>query len=120
MQGLTFLFIHFIFEIFLDCCQKTTPQVATITKHKAMFYNSTIHPGQFKIDYPYYGLFGSADITELNENGETIYKCKLLNGSIILLKKLLSPKKWIDANLNRETALSSIIGMSIDDFLKSR
>lgn len=83
-----------------------------------MFYNGSINRGQFKIDYPYYGLFGSADITELNENGEVIYKCKLLNGTIIFLKKLLNTKKWIDANLNKETALSSIIGVSIDDFLK--
>lgn len=86
-----------------------------------MFYNDTVHySSQFKIDYPYYGLFGSAEVTELNENGETIYKCKLLNGSNILLKRLLSSKKWIDANLNRETALSSVIGISIDDFLKSK
>lgn len=85
-----------------------------------MFYNSSINRGQFKIDYPYYGLFGSADITELNENGETIYRCKLLNGSIIFLKKLLNPRKWVDANLNTETPLSSIIGVSIDDFLRSK
>ena len=85
-----------------------------------MFYNGTVQSGQFKIDYPYYGLFGSAEVTELNENGETIYKCKLLNGSNIFLKRLLGHKKWIDANLNRETALSSVIGISIDDFLKSK
>ena len=84
-----------------------------------MLYNG-LNRNQFKIDYPYYGLFGSADITTLNENGEIIYKCKLLNGTVILLKKLLSSKQWVDVNLNKETPLSTIIGISIDDFLKSR
>lgn len=83
-----------------------------------MLYNG-LNRNQFKIDYPYYGLFGSADITTLNENGEIIYKCRLLNGSIILLKKLLSSKQWVDVNLNKETPLSAIIGISIDDFLRS-
>jgi len=84
-----------------------------------ILYNG-LNRNQFKIDYPYYGLFGSADITTLNENGEIIYKCKLLNGTVILLKKLLSSKQWVDVNLNKETPLSTIIGISIDDFLKSR
>lgn len=84
-----------------------------------MLYNG-LNRNQFKIDYPYYGLFGSADITTLNENGEIIYRCRLLNGTIILLKKLLGSKQWVDVNLNQETPLSAIIGISIDDFLKSR
>ena len=84
-----------------------------------LFFNEFRSKGQFKIDYPYYGLFGSADITLEGNEIEVVFKCKLLNGSIIFLKKLLQPKKWIDASLNRETPLSAVIGTSIDDFLKS-
>ena len=83
-----------------------------------LFTESRNHRGQFKIDYPYYGVFGSADITLISADNETLYKCRLLNGSIIFLKKLLQPKKWVDANLNTETPLSVVIGMYIDDFLK--
>ena len=81
------------------------------------FYNDAVSLDQFKIDYPYYGLFGSAMITRQYEADEVIYKCRLLNGTTILLKKLLQTK-WIDAALNDETPLSKIIGLSIDDFLK--
>jgi len=71
----------------------------------------------FKIDYPYYGLFGSADITPIAGDDGVVYKCKLLNGQEIFLKK--PARNWIDANLNRETPLSAVIGTSIDDFLKT-
>jgi len=74
---------------------------------------------KFRIDYPYYGLFGSADIKPLKESNELIFECKLLNGTILYLKKLMQQQKWIDMSQNNETALSSIIGNSIDDFLKS-
>ena len=84
-----------------------------------IFFNESMTKGQFKIDYPYYGLFGSADITLVGNENEIVYKCKLLNGSIIFLKKLIQPKKWIDASLDSETPLSAVIGTSIDDFLKS-
>lgn len=73
----------------------------------------------FKIDYPYYGLFGSADITAVpQEQDEVLYECRLLNGNVIHLKKQVQLKKWIDLTLNRETSLSYIIGTAIDDFLK--
>jgi len=85
---------------------------------EASFYNDALNQEQFKIDYPYYGLFGSAFITPMHEADEIVYKCKLLNGTTIFLKKLFQTKKWIDAKLNVETPLSSIIGLSIDDFLK--
>ena len=85
---------------------------------EASFYNDALHRDQFKIDYPYYGLFGSADITPIYNENEIIYKCKLLNGSTIFLKKIIQTKKWIDTSLNAETPLSAIIGLSIDDFLK--
>jgi hypothetical protein len=82
------------------------------------FYNETFSRDQFRIDYPYYGLFGSADVTPINNQEETIYRCKLLNGSTLYIKKALQSKKWIDTSLNAETPLSAIIGLSIDDFLK--
>lgn len=72
----------------------------------------------FKVDYPYYGLFNSADVTPMKDSKDEVYECKLLNGSIVLLKKLMQPKKWIDASLNTETPLAAVLGMSIEDFLK--
>lgn len=83
-----------------------------------LFFPEARNKNQFKIDYPYYGLFGTADVTPVKEENEVVYKCKLLNGSIVFLKKLLQPSKWVDANLNLETPLASVIGTSIDDFLK--
>jgi len=85
---------------------------------ETLFYSNTSSKDQFKIDYPYYGLFGSAFITPVNEAGEVVYKCKLLNGTTLLLKKIFQSKKWIELDLNTETPLSKIIGLSIDDFLK--
>lgn len=81
------------------------------------FYSEALSKDQFKIDYPYYGLFGSAVITPVCEANETIYECKLLNGTTIFLKKLLQTRKWIDTGVNAETPLSAIIGLSIDDFI---
>jgi hypothetical protein len=83
-----------------------------------LFFNEP-RRNQFRIDYPYYGLFGSADITTISNENETVYKCRLLNGNIVFLKKLAQARKWIDANLNMETPLSAVIGMSIDDFLRN-
>lgn len=80
------------------------------------FYSDAFNRDQFKIDYPYYGLFGSALITPVHEADEIVYKCKLLNGTTIFLKKLFQAK-WVDAGLNMETPLAKIIGLSIDDFL---
>lgn len=82
------------------------------------FYRDTLNKDQFKIDYPYYGLFGSAVITPIYNEEEVIYRCKLLNGTTIFLKKLFQTKKWVDTGLNAETPLSAIIGLSIEDFLK--
>jgi hypothetical protein len=73
---------------------------------------------QFKVDYPYYGLFGSAQVTTVGSNSENVFKCTLLNGNIIFLKKSMPARKWIDVHQNLETPLSAIIGTSIDDFLK--
>lgn len=82
------------------------------------FYSTTLSHQQFTIDYPYYGLFGSALVTPVQEAGETIYCCRLLNGKTVSLKKLFQTKKWIDTTLDVETPLSKIIGLSIDDFIK--
>lgn len=81
------------------------------------FYNEPVNKDQFKIDYPYYGLFGSAVITPVRTEEEIIYRCRLLNGTTIFLKKLFQSKKWIDTSLDAETPLSAVIGLSIDDFL---
>ena len=84
------------------------------------FYQDALSKDQFKVDYPYYGLFGSAVITPVSEAGETVYRCTLLNGSIVFVKKLFQTTRWVDAALNAETPLSSTIGLSIEDFLKIR
>ncbi len=83
-----------------------------------LLYKNFRRDNQFKIDYPYYGLFGTADITDISSDGEVIYKCRLLNGTEMILKKLAQARKWIDAGLNRETPLSAVIGRAIDDFVK--
>ncbi len=85
-----------------------------------MIFTNEARGSQFRIDYPYYGLFGSADILPVDNGNELMYKCKLLNGTIIFLRKLPQVKKWIDASLNRQTPLSDILGRSIDDFLSTR
>ena len=85
---------------------------------ETLLFQESRSRNQFKIDYPYYGLFGSAQITPIEGNNEVLYQCRLLNGNIIVIKKLGQVRKWIDAELNQETALSSIIGRSIEDFLK--
>jgi hypothetical protein len=82
------------------------------------FYNDALNSDQFRIDYPYYGLFGSAIITPMYNEEEIVYRCKLLNGTTIFLKKLFQSKMWVDTALNAETPLAKIIGLSIDDFLK--
>jgi hypothetical protein len=74
---------------------------------------------QFRIDYPYYGLFGSANITRVHTNGDLIYRCQLLNGHIVILKKNTPDKKWIDTELDTPTPLSMVIGLAIDDFLST-
>lgn len=87
-------------------------------KEVTSFYSDALNRDQFRIDYPYYGLFGSAVITPMHEADEIVYRCKLLNGTTIFLKKPFQTTKWVDAGLNAETPLSKIIGLSIDDFLK--
>ena len=84
-----------------------------------IFFNETRNKNQFRIDYPYYGLFGSAQITTITQEAEVLYRCQLLNGTIFFLIKLTQARKWIDANLNMETPLSVVIGTSIDDFLNT-
>ncbi|HEX2607145.1 MAG TPA: hypothetical protein VHK91_07185 [Flavisolibacter sp.] len=73
----------------------------------------------FTVDYPYYGLFGTAEVNLLYEAGERLFECRLINGAVVCLKKL-SAKKWIDTQHNSETPLSAVIGTYIDDFLKEQ
>ncbi len=79
---------------------------------------SYVQTNRFSVSYPYYGLFGTADVKVVQAEGDPLFECKLVNGAIVLLKKLGNTRKWIDAQLNRETPLSSVIGMYIDDFIK--
>jgi hypothetical protein len=87
--------------------------------NRLLFVNEYRDKNQFRIDYPYYGLFGSADITTTGDQNELIYECRLLNGTILCLKKLLGVNRWIDKSCNEETPLSATIGNAIDDFLKN-
>jgi len=70
---------------------------------------------QFKVYYPYYGIFAMAEVTAI-DNSERVYQCKLKNGNTVTLKKI--QQKWVDLLLNDVTPLSNVIGCSIDDFLK--
>ncbi|MFL5771871.1 MAG: hypothetical protein ACJ75F_01855 [Flavisolibacter sp.] len=85
---------------------------------KIVFYNEYRNSDQFRIDYPYYGLFGSANVTRLLHDQEMVFECALLNGSIITVKKSGPSNKWIDMAMNHETPLSATIGISIEDFLR--
>ena len=88
--------------------------------NRLLFYKEYSNHNQFRIDYPYFGLFGSADITATDDQNELIYECKLLNGSILCLKKILGVNRWIDKACNEETPLSATIGNAIDDFLNRK
>ena len=83
-----------------------------------LFYNYVTNHNQFKVDYPYYGLFGTAQVKLVQEQNDKIFECKINNGTVVRLKKMKEAKKWIDLEMNEVTPLSSIIGGSIDDFLK--
>jgi hypothetical protein len=94
-------------------------QASKITAMGEILYlNESSLRDAFRIEYPYYGLFGSADIMPVENGDDIIFKCTLLNGTIIFIRKM-AQAKWIDASLNRTTPLSDIIGRSIDDFLKA-
>jgi hypothetical protein len=73
---------------------------------------------QFSISYPYYGLFGTADVKLLQSAEELLFECKLVNGAVVLIKKIGQSRKWVDAQLEKETPLSSVLGMYIEDFIK--
>lgn len=72
---------------------------------------------QFQVNYPYYGLFGTANVTLVNSEEEPLYECKLMNGAVLLLKKITNSKRWIDAGLNSGTPLAQVIGTYIDDYM---
>jgi hypothetical protein len=80
-------------------------------------YLDSTHKNHFKVDYPYYGLFGTAEVTMRTSHPDKIYECRLKNGTIVLLKKI--EKRWIDTLVNGETPLAAVLGTSIDDFLRS-
>lgn len=76
--------------------------------------------GHFTISYPHYGLFRTADVTLLQNEEDPLFECRLLNGPVILLKKIAQSRQWVDAQLNQQTSLAYIIGMYIDDILRER
>jgi hypothetical protein len=82
-----------------------------------LYFKEHRNKDQFRIDYPYYGLFGSADITAVTNEQGLAYQCILLNGSVVNLKKIEASNKWIDTSLDIETPLSSIMGLAIEEFL---
>lgn len=86
---------------------------------RILFYRDFTDNNQFKIDYPYYGLFGTAEVTVINENDGIAYHCKLLNGAIVIIKKRPQQSKWIDTELDCVTPLSSTLGIAIEDFLNT-
>ncbi|HEU0064038.1 MAG TPA: hypothetical protein VFQ58_03370, partial [Flavisolibacter sp.] len=65
--------------------------------------SKTTQENSFRVNYPYLGLFGTADITLISDSTELICSCKLLNGNIIRLKKNSISKKWIDTTIDKET-----------------
>jgi hypothetical protein len=73
---------------------------------------------QFRIDYPYYGLFRTADIEVVQAEGDVLFQCKNINGTVIWLKKTAKSQRWLDANVGNETPLATIIGMYIDDHIR--
>jgi hypothetical protein len=73
----------------------------------------------FTVSYPHYGLFKTADVTVVNDTEDPVFECKLLNGAVVLLKKL-AKSRWIDAQLNQQTSLANVLGMYIDDFIGTR
>ncbi|HEU4471449.1 MAG TPA: hypothetical protein VFR58_10210 [Flavisolibacter sp.] len=83
-----------------------------------LHYTESKQAINFRIDYPYYGLFGSAEVTAVGDDNGPVYECRLLNGSVVSLRKIV--QKWVDTRLNMETPLSIVIGNSIDDFLKKK
>jgi len=72
---------------------------------------------QFRIDYPYYGLFRSADIKIIEAEGDVIYQCEILNGSEVWLKKASSSQRWLEAQSGAETPLARLLGIYIDDYM---
>jgi hypothetical protein len=72
---------------------------------------------QFTVSFPYYGLFREANVQLHQAGGEPLFECRLLNGAILWLKRM-GTRRWVDAESNSETALSSVIGMYIEDLIK--
>jgi ribosome assembly protein YihI (activator of Der GTPase) len=72
--------------------------------------------GQFRVDYPYFGLFGTADVKMLDKTPDQLFECRLRNGQTVTLKKI--GRKWVDFILDQTTPLSAVLGTSIDDYLK--
>ncbi|HEX6335093.1 MAG TPA: hypothetical protein VFZ78_12755 [Flavisolibacter sp.] len=84
---------------------------------QAYSLNPQGYSSSFTINYPWYGLFSSAEVKIVNEM-ERVYQCRLNNNVVLWIRKLISSGKWIDVNEERETTLTSVIGNYIDDYLR--
>jgi hypothetical protein len=71
---------------------------------------------QFRIDYPYYGLFRSADVKIIEAEGDVLYQCEMINGTEVWLKKAKS-QRWLDMESGSETPLARLLGVYIDDYI---
>jgi|SRR5438067_432562 hypothetical protein len=71
----------------------------------------------FSFDYPFHGLFDTADVTPRYENGEFVFECRLRSRKIVLVKMDRS-NRWIDVQENSETQLTRVIGSYISDFMR--
>ena len=74
---------------------------------------------QFKIDFPYYGLFRTAAVKVVEAEGDVLYECSMLNGNIVCLKKTEQSHKWMEVN-SGETPLSRLLGTYIDEHMGIR
>lgn len=72
----------------------------------------------FPVSYPYYGLFRTANVRLLFQQGEPVFECELVSGNYLLLKKQTASQRWVEAESNRETSLSSVLGLYIEDVIK--
>jgi len=84
--------------------------MGTILSNHAGFANRL-----FQVNYPYYGLFGTAEVKVLQQGDDQLFECRLVNGAKLLLKRL--NRKWIDLQSNTETPLAAVIGKYIEDKL---
>ena len=81
---------------------------------------SKVNQHQFTISYPHYGLFRTADVRLVPEEGDPVFECRLINGAIVQIKKVAGSRQWVEAGTNMSTSLAFILGRYIDDLLEAQ